>query len=213
MSIRWFNEVWNDGREDTIHELWAEGGVAHLAGFPPISREGFLRFHRTLRAGFPDLTVTVLDALGADETVVVHWEMKGTQTGLLLGIPPTGRGVSETGITKLVIRGGRIAESWDTWNLGAMLDRLARPSIDDLKELHGLTDRQAEVAELMAGGLSAKRISRRLRISHNTARRHCQAVLRRLGIHRRGDVAEAIGRVRVSVSHPVSALVAETALS
>ena len=211
-AIRWFETVWNQGRQDSIRELWAEGGVAHVGGLPPVTRKELIEFHRLMLSAIPDLSVAVLDALASREIVILHWEMTGTHAGVLFGIPPTDRPVSETGMTKFVIRHGRITEGWDTWNLGAMLDRLARPSIDEVKRAHGLTNRQAEVADLIAGGLSAKGISRRLGISHNTARRDCQAVLRRLGLHSRRDVARAIGRIRVSVSDPVSTLVSKTAV-
>jgi hypothetical protein len=29
---RWFKEVWNEGRESTINDLFAESGVAHGLG-------------------------------------------------------------------------------------------------------------------------------------------------------------------------------------
>lgn len=60
------------------------------------------------------------------------------------------------------------------------LGRLARDA--------GLTDRQAEVAEQIALGLSDKEIARELGISPNTARRHCEAVLDRLDVNSRSGV-------------------------
>ena len=48
----------------------------------------------------------------------------------------------------------------------------------------------------MADRMPAKRIAKELDISTNTARRHCQAVLLRLGLHSRDDVAVTILRGR-----------------
>ena len=59
----------------------------------------------------------------------------------------------------------------------------------------GLSRRQAEVAELMAEGLTYRDIAQQLEIEPNTARRHCEHVLQRLGIHTRGEVRGALVRV------------------
>ena len=56
----------------------------------------------------------------------------------------------------------------------------------------GLSERQAEVAEQIAMGLSDKEIARALDISPNTARRHCEAVLDRLGTNSRSGVLLAL---------------------
>jgi DNA-binding CsgD family transcriptional regulator len=167
--------------------------VGHLEGAPDVSIEGFLEFHRALQKGISDLHVEILEATADREKVVVHWRMTGKHTGPLMGVPASGRPVDETGMTKFHIVGGRVREGWDSWNLNAFLDRLAEPNPALLTKRHGLTKRQAEVALLMAERKSAKRIASELGISHNTARRHCQAVLRRLGLHSRTEVAEALG--------------------
>lgn len=65
----------------------------------------------------------------------------------------------------------------------------------DLQQLGskaGLSDRQAQVAEQIAMGLSDKEIARALEISPNTARRHCEAVLDRLGVNSRSGVLLAL---------------------
>lgn len=56
----------------------------------------------------------------------------------------------------------------------------------------GLTPRQAEVAALMARRLSHGEIAQRLGISPHTARRHEEAVRRRLGVRSRNQVASRL---------------------
>lgn len=56
----------------------------------------------------------------------------------------------------------------------------------------GLSERQAEVANLIALGLSDKEIARKLEISPNTARRHSEAVLDRLKVSSRSGVLLAL---------------------
>lgn len=50
---------------------------------------------------------------------------------------------------------------------------------NDLARAYGLTPREYEVAALIADGLRDKEIARRLSISPHTARRHCEALLRK----------------------------------
>lgn len=56
----------------------------------------------------------------------------------------------------------------------------------------GLTDREAEVLRLLAGGASTRTIAERLFISATTVRNHVQGILSKLGVHSRlAAVAEA----------------------
>jgi len=67
----------------------------------------------------------------------------------------------------------------------------ARVDAEWVREHFGLSARQAEVAMLMARRRTHKEIARALAIRPNTARRHCEQVLARLGVHSRDEV-EAI---------------------
>lgn len=57
--------------------------------------------------------------------------------------------------------------------------------VAEIARLNGLSPRQSEVFCLMLDGLSTPEIARSLGISHNTARRHTEAVLNRLGLRSR----------------------------
>lgn len=57
-----------------------------------------------------------------------------------------------------------------------------------------LTVREAEVAAFMADGLSNREIAVRLVLSEKTVGHHASAVLAKLGIHRRAEVARALER-------------------
>ena len=79
---RWFEEVWNQGREKTIDELFAADGVAHGLGDTEADTrgpEGFKPFFRNLRGSFPDLHMTVEDAIAEGDKVTVRLLVKGTQ--------------------------------------------------------------------------------------------------------------------------------------
>ena len=192
LAIRWFEEIWNQRRMETLDELWAPGAVGHMEGNPTTTREDFEAFHGQLHAAFSDLHVELLEVRAVGTEVFIRWCLSGTHDGPGLGIPPSYKTVSELGATKLVFSDGMMVEGWDSWNAGAMLDHLSTPSLEVIRTRHGLTARQAEVADLMAQRRTTKEIARVLGIAHNTARRHCQAVLRRLGVHTRLDVGRTL---------------------
>jgi hypothetical protein len=55
---RWFKEVWNEGREATIDELFAESGVTYCLGDTETEVLGPAQlkpFVRNLRNSFPDI--------------------------------------------------------------------------------------------------------------------------------------------------------------
>lgn len=71
---------------------------------------------------------------------------------------------------------------------------LPLPSEAALRERFGLTRREAEVAGLLAEGLTDRAIADGLSIAHATARRHTERILRKLGVSRRAAVAARLCR-------------------
>jgi DNA-binding CsgD family transcriptional regulator len=63
-----------------------------------------------------------------------------------------------------------------------------------MRDRFGLSARQVEVAMLMANRRTHKEIARALGIRPNTARRHCEQVLVRLGVHSRDEVEGVLAR-------------------
>lgn len=57
-----------------------------------------------------------------------------------------------------------------------------------LRDRFGLTPRQARVVSLLDAGLGSRELARVLGISVHTARRHSEAVLRKMGVHSRREI-------------------------
>lgn len=123
---RWFDEVWNQRRGQTIDELLASGSVCHTDDGPITGPEEFrARQHVPFLAAFPDLRVDVEDGVVQGDHVVVRWTATGTHTGDGLGFPPTGRAASFRGITWIRIGDGRFQEGWQHSNIPDVLRSLA----------------------------------------------------------------------------------------
>jgi len=69
--------------------------------------------------------------------------------------------------------------------------------LDDTMAAHGLTPREAEVANLLCEGLAAKQVARELYISVHTVRDHVKAIHRKVGV---GSRAELLVRLLAGVA-------------
>src|SRR5581483_10948697 len=124
---RWFEEVWNQGKIETVHELLAEGAIGVGQAEPGVEIHGpadFIPFVHRIRGAFPDIKVTVEDAFGARDQVVLRWSATMTHTGNHLGIPASGKPVRITGMSMVRIRDGKIVVGWDNWDQLAMMQQI-----------------------------------------------------------------------------------------
>jgi predicted ester cyclase len=63
-------------------------------------------------AGFPDLHSAEDDLIAAGDKVVVRRTFHGTHTGAFMGIAPTGKKITYTGIFIAHLTGGKVSEQW-----------------------------------------------------------------------------------------------------
>jgi len=197
---RWFEEVWNRRRRDAIDELMAPSCLTKVEGMDqPLTRDAFKEYHRAFLSAVPDLRAEVLFVTTDGTRSIVSWRARGTHLGPGLGIPPSRKPVDFAGLSVFEIADERIVSGLDRWNRGEMIASLMQVRIDEICDHAGLTRREAQVALLMADRLSYSEIAADLRIKPNTARRFCERVLRKLDVHRRQDVAKALGRIPGSV--------------
>jgi steroid delta-isomerase-like uncharacterized protein len=60
------------------------------------------------RAGLPDMTMTVEDAIGEDDRAVMLWRLRATHTADLFGLPATGKYVEMPGMSVFRVADGKI---------------------------------------------------------------------------------------------------------
>ena len=124
---RWFKEVWNEGKTQTIHELLSPDaiGIGQLEDGNQLRGPAeFLPLVERIRGAFPDINMVVEDAFGAEDKVVLRWSATMTHHGDHLGMPASGKRVRMTGITIARIRDKQIVEGWDNWDQLGMLKQI-----------------------------------------------------------------------------------------
>ena len=124
---RWFEEVWNQGRLETVDELLAPDGMLYgltETGAPAKGPAEFRPFAERFRGAFPDVRITVLNTAVEGELAALTWEATMTHRGDHLGIPATGRKVAFTGQSMARIVNGKIVEGWNNWDRHALLQQL-----------------------------------------------------------------------------------------
>lgn len=131
---RWFEEVWNRGREEAIDELFGEEGVAHgLAGEGGAELRGpagFKPFFRSFREAFPEVEVVVEDTVSEGDKVAARCTVRGRHRGDTLGVKATDSPVEFHGICIVRIADGKIAEAWNSFDFMSMYRQLGALRLD-----------------------------------------------------------------------------------
>ena len=123
---RFIEEVWNNGNLDAIDELISEDHVNHdpaQAGSPG-GREGMRAFVQMYRTAYPDTHIEVGEMIAEGDLVAGPWTATGTHRGELMGIPPTGKSITVTGMGMDRVRNGQIVESWANYDSLGMLTQI-----------------------------------------------------------------------------------------
>ena len=84
----------------------------------PAGVEGAEYVVATMHGAHPDLRFSIDDLVAEGDRVTIRWTLRGTNTGPLLGRPPTGQPVELAAIVIFRIADGRIAERWAGWKPG-----------------------------------------------------------------------------------------------
>jgi steroid delta-isomerase-like uncharacterized protein len=125
---RWFEEVWNQGRESSIDELMADGalihGIATPAGQPMRGAADFKPFFQQFRAAFPDMRITVEDMLVDGDKLAARCSVTATHTGPGVMPGPTNKAVNITGICIARVENGKIVEGWNNFDFLSLYQQL-----------------------------------------------------------------------------------------
>jgi predicted ester cyclase len=150
VSRRWieaFNARDNAGEADVRGPEYRAHAPASLEP-APLDSEAWTRFLAGFVEGFPDLRLTVEDAVGEGDLVAQRVHFEGTHTGEFQGLPATHRRVSFEGLELNRFVDGRVAEHWFQLDALSLLQQLGLMVVPGPRLLPGIvTDRLRKLRE------------------------------------------------------------------
>ena len=123
---RLVNELWGQRNPKVLDELIAPDFVMHDPSVPDIPKgpEGARLYYHMFVDGFPDIQVTNDKVIASGEYITALWTARGTHDGEALGIPPTGRQITITGLALYRVVNGQIVEEWVHADIVGLLKQL-----------------------------------------------------------------------------------------
>jgi steroid delta-isomerase-like uncharacterized protein len=124
---RWYEEVWNNGRESAIDEMAEPDAVAHGLGEnggDMVGVENFKEFFRMFQSALSDIHVTVDDEVTEGDRSVARVTVTAKHTGHSLGIPAKGNDVKFSGVSIARLKNGKIAEAWNFFDFPTMYKQM-----------------------------------------------------------------------------------------
>jgi steroid delta-isomerase-like uncharacterized protein len=126
IARRLIEETFNKGNLAVVDEFCAMNYVGYDPALPnpsrgPVELKQNINMYRT---AFPDAHLTVEEQVAEGDTVVSRWTARGTHKGPLMGIPPTGKQATATGITISHFAGGKVVEERVNWDALGLLRQL-----------------------------------------------------------------------------------------
>ncbi|BDI29646.1 hypothetical protein CCAX7_16970 [Capsulimonas corticalis] len=133
---RWFEQLWNDKRVETIDEIFAPDGVSYgmlEGGVPTYGREHWKQVHAAFCAAIPDLHIELLSIISSGDQVAVRFVATGVNSGPFQGIPASNEAVRIDGMCTALIRNGQILEGRNVIDMLGFLQQIgASPKIAEI---------------------------------------------------------------------------------
>ena len=117
LTLRWMEQVWNQGRESSIDEMLDHTAVVHgIEGIDAPGPEGFKTFYRSFRGQFPKIHVEVEDVVSQENYETARCTVSATNIN--------GQEVKFSGMTFVQLQNGKIVEAWNSFDFMSMYQQL-----------------------------------------------------------------------------------------
>jgi steroid delta-isomerase-like uncharacterized protein len=125
VARRFYEDVWNQHDVDALDELTVTDAVDHdpMPGQVP-GREGWKQQFAMMLTAFPDLHFTVDVVVAEGDKVASRLTVNATHSGEFMGLPPTGKQGSITGVDIFRIAGGKVVERWGNYDLLGLMQQI-----------------------------------------------------------------------------------------
>ncbi len=124
VTRRLIEELFNTGNQEIADEVLAADYVDHSPSHPDLpGPENLKRAVAEWRDAFPDTRNIIEDMVAEGDKVAVRWITHATHRGQFMGIAATGNRIAVTSFGIFRLSGGKIMDSWDTFNVLEMVQR------------------------------------------------------------------------------------------
>ena len=114
----------NSGNLEGYLEVYSDDLTLH--GYPPEvqGKEGVSAFYAAFAKAFPDIQLSVDDAMADGDKVAIRYSFTGTHRDEFMGVPASGNKVEVDGQSFFRFVDGRIAERWQSLDVFSLMTQI-----------------------------------------------------------------------------------------
>jgi len=122
-------EIWSTGNLSRLKEIYSPNCIFHQHsylnhGMPIEGVDNWRKLIQDFRQAFPDFKDSIDDQICEGNKVVTRFTSRGTHNGSWVGLAPSHKKISWTGIVIDKIENGKIVESWANWDMEGALEQV-----------------------------------------------------------------------------------------
>ena len=132
-------EAFNTGNTDSLGNYVAEDAIDHQMDTMITKKQGVAGLKEMIaayRMSFPDLKFNIMAMAASGDTVLTYVTMTGTNSGMMMGMPPTNKSINIAGADLIVFKDGKAVEHWgveDDWGMMKQLGVMPVPGMEQDK--------------------------------------------------------------------------------
>src|SRR5215831_12422409 len=123
-AVQLFYDAYNKKDETILSQVIADDYVDYGHEPPGRGLQGAKSDHQEVARGLADARFDIDEMFGAEDRVVVRWNLHATHTGPFAGVPPTQKKIAVRGISLYRLRDGKITETRNLADLLALFTQL-----------------------------------------------------------------------------------------
>jgi steroid delta-isomerase-like uncharacterized protein len=123
--VRRMFEVLTTGKMNDLSQIIAPNWTNHDPSLPPMQGlEGAKQLINLWHSAFPDMKVSVEDALAEGDKVAIRFRVSGKNTGSFMNMPATGKTFDGTGTGIFRVVNGKLTDNWVNFDALGLMQQL-----------------------------------------------------------------------------------------
>jgi predicted SnoaL-like aldol condensation-catalyzing enzyme len=121
LVLRWFEEVWNQERRETIDEMMSPTLILHDESSTTTGPESFKQFYDQMRSDFSHVRVKTHEFVSSGDLACVRWTSTMTHRA-------NGKELSVSGMSMFRFADGQFVEAWQSWDKFGLMEQMGATS-------------------------------------------------------------------------------------